>query len=476
MGFRDETQALRSRIEILEAELDDAREQVERMRASHEEAEHLRERVAELEAQLHGLEKKTAPARAKVARNVRRAALAAAAVALAGFGFYWMTDGGVDADATPRHGAIDLDTIDSRHTLQVNARGDHELVGCPGHVPSQPAVALRASEARSVQLWTESPSDTVLYVRTADGQTLCDDDSGDGFNARLELTLPEGESLVWVGTYASGGSANATLVVFDPSAPDATIAVDADPSLRTLTIDGGGQHRVSGTTVGALPAHGVDPQCPGSVPAQPHLTLDVREPIHGSLTASSEADLVLLVRRPDGTFACDDDSGSNLDPRVDEPFAPGTYRVWVGTYRADRSAEFDLSFTADTGPPPSDPDAPPRLGRWDLGAQSLLSFSDRVDGGSPVSSTQPQCRTLYGSSAPDLELSLAVAQTVTLSLTSDAWLGMLVEHPDGTQSCGASVDSRPAVWSAGSHRVWVGAPEPGAGTRFTLVAQTQAPQ
>jgi len=472
MGFRDETQALRSRIEILESELEDARAQVEAMRASHQEAERLRERVAELEAQLQGYREKAAPARASAARNLRRVALAGAAVALAGFGYFWLAVGDrVDVDAPPQHGTIDLAAIGDRHTLRVSARGEHDLDDCPGHVPSQPTVTLRTSEARSLQVWTESSSDTVLYVRTSDGQTLCDDDSGDGFNARLDLALPEGEHQVWVGTYASGGSANATLVVGHPR-PSA-IELGAEPSIRGLTIDGGGQHRVTGRTVGSLPANRPAPACIGHVPRLPHVTLDVRQPTRGSLVAHGEADLVLLVRRPDGTFACDDDSAGSLDPRVLETFTPGIYRVWVGTYAQDRSAEFELSFTVDTGPPPSDPSAPPRLGRWDLGAQSLLSFSDRVDGRSPMSSTQPECRTLYGSPAPDLELSLTAAQTVTLSLTSDAFLGMLVEHPDGTQSCGAPIDSQPAAWSAGRHRVWVGAPEPGAGTRFTLVAQTQ---
>jgi len=474
MGFRDETQALRSRIEILEAELDDARAQVEQMRDSHLEAERLRARVAELEAQLEQFRKKAAPARAKTARNVRKIVVAAGAVAVACAGFFIVQyEPDPDAGSPPQHGTIDLDAMDGRHAQPVQARGVLQLDDCSGYVPNAPTVTLRNASRRTVQLWTESASDTVLYVRTAGGETLCDDDSGDGFNARLELTLPEGEHQVWVGTYAARSSANATLVVANPLAPEPTIALGSEPSLRALTLDGAGQHRVRGRTVGSLPASRAAADCPGHVPSQPHLTLDVREPTRATLHAHSETDLVLLVRRPDGSFACADDSNGSLDPSVTDAFTPGAHRVWVGTYSASGTADFDLSITAEPGAPPGDPDAPPRLGRWDLGAQSLLSFSDRVDGRSPLSSTQPECRTLHGSVAPDLELSLTEAQTVTLSLTSDARLGMLVEHPDGTQSCGATIDSQPAAWSAGNHRVWVGAPEPGAGTRFTLVAQTQ---
>lgn len=48
---------------------------------------------------------------------------------------------------------------------------------------------------------------------------------------------------------------------------------------------------------------------------------------------SAEVDLTLVVRAPDGTYYCDDDSGGELDPMltIENP-RTGEYAIWVGTY------------------------------------------------------------------------------------------------------------------------------------------------
>lgn len=48
---------------------------------------------------------------------------------------------------------------------------------------------------------------------------------------------------------------------------------------------------------------------------------------------SDEVDLTLLVRNPDGSVTCDDDSGEGHDPRIQDSWPPGSHQVWVGSFR-----------------------------------------------------------------------------------------------------------------------------------------------
>ncbi|HJL49370.1 MAG TPA: hypothetical protein RMG45_26165, partial [Polyangiaceae bacterium LLY-WYZ-15_(1-7)] len=55
-------------------------------------------------------------------------------------------------------------------------------------------------------------------------------------------------------------------------------------------------------------------------------------------------DTTLVVRKPDGTFVCDDDS-EGMNPMVTGSFPPGQYRVWVGSYQQGQNAAYRLGFS-----------------------------------------------------------------------------------------------------------------------------------
>ncbi len=478
MAFRDETEALRARIEALEGELGDARDQIAALEREREDASALRARVAELERELakHRPPPRTPADDARRAQRIRLGLGIAAVVGVAAVGWLSLRElAGPDPDAPPERGVVTLDDAPMPPALSGEAHGDAEIEsGCRGFASASPFVALRTAEGRRARIWTESGADLVLYVRTADGRVICDDDSGEGMNPSLVADLGPGDHAVWVGTYSQGASAPFSLRVDARRPAEARIDLAAPATLGDVHVTGVDRHVRDGRTIGDLPAANAQPGCAGHVPAAPHLDLVVDAPGTARIMARGPEDLVMMVRRPDGTFVCDDDAGGDYDPLIIEPLRLGRYRVWVGTYGAGREGEFQLSVDVDRADQP-DPNAPPRLGRWNLDGESLLSFSERVDGQSPVSSTHPECRTLYGSNTADLELALSEASNVTLSLTSDAFLGVLVEHPDGTQTCDVPTRTQPHTWEAGTHRVWVAAPEPGAGASFTLVVQTVAP-
>lgn len=475
MAFRDETEALRAHIESLEGELADARDRVAALEREAAEASALRERIADLERELakHAPRPRPANAEARKKRSIAGGLAVAGVVGVAAVGYFATQElSGPDPDEAPERGVITLDDAPLLPALDGEAHGDGELgSGCSGYVPASPFVTLRTTEARRTHLWTESSADLVLYVETADGRVICDDDSGEGMNPSLIADLGPGDHHVWVGTYSQGASAPFSLRVDGRTPDEVQLALDAPPSLGTVVVTGVDRHVRDGRTSGDTPATQTQPGCAGHVPSTPHLDLVVDAPGTARIMARGPEDLVMLVRRPDSTFVCDDDGAGDLDPLVIEPLQMGRYRVWVGTFHPGRTAEFQLSVDVDA-PNRPDPDAPPRLGRWNLDGESLLSFSERVDGQVPVSSTHPECRTLYGSVTPDLELALGEARNVTLSLTSDTLLGVLVEHPDGTQTCDVPTRTAPHTWDAGTHRVWVAAPEPGSTESFTLVVQT----
>ncbi len=89
----------------------------------------------------------------------------------------------------------------------------------------------------------------------------------------------------------------------------------------------------TGSAGGATEASSWSADCRGYVPASPQHTLtasgafpNLRVVVNGG-----SADLTIVVRRPDGTFMCNDDF-EGLNPGVEGPFAPGAYQIFVGTY------------------------------------------------------------------------------------------------------------------------------------------------
>ncbi|MEX0731989.1 MAG: hypothetical protein WED00_15690 [Aquisalimonadaceae bacterium] len=102
------------------------------------------------------------------------------------------------------------------------------------------------------------------------------------------------------------------------------MGANADSEPSPITIMAGGRQR-------ADLIHG---DCTGFIQKA---TADVNLDYRGDATelfihARSATDTTLVVRAPDGTIHCDDDT-MNFDPMVSFPDARnGVYRIWVGTF------------------------------------------------------------------------------------------------------------------------------------------------
>jgi hypothetical protein len=96
-----------------------------------------------------------------------------------------------------------------------------------------------------------------------------------------------------------------------------------DPVTRTITAGG------------PIPVD-VSPACDyGWVANEPDLKLHYEAGGEFSLYiyAESDDDVILLINAPDGSWVCDDDSHTGLDPlvRFSIPLS-GRYDIWVGTF------------------------------------------------------------------------------------------------------------------------------------------------
>ncbi|WP_425230038.1 hypothetical protein [Sphingomonas sp.] len=139
-----------------------------------------------------------------------------------------------DPSAASYNGEVTLTTgfTPDPHTRRVTAGGtiNAHVVGsqCTGFVGHQPdyKVTYRGSGATNnsgkvggggqlpLLIGVTSNADTTLAINGPDGRWYCDDDSGEGTNPLVTFSAPQsGRYDIFVGTYASGSTAPATLTV-----------------------------------------------------------------------------------------------------------------------------------------------------------------------------------------------------------------------------------------------------------------------
>ena len=111
-------------------------------------------------------------------------------------------------------------------------------------------------------------------------------------------------------------------------------------------------HIERGVSVGQIQASQMTQRqdCAGYISAQPNRVLVLGAPFPKlRVMVASETDTVLVIRKPDGSYFCNDDTdpGVVMNPTVEEQFAPGTYSVWVGTYGQGETAPYVLGITTD---------------------------------------------------------------------------------------------------------------------------------
>ncbi len=133
------------------------------------------------------------------------------------------------------------------------------------------------------------------------------------------------------------GLAIPALAQIAPVPPALRGAIGEPGMFAELELAGGfGEEQVAVEAGGTFPADEIDFGCFGNInPEAPDITLDFTRPGPVlNIFVRSDADTALVVRAPDGTWLCDDDT-LDLNPLVQIEFpASGRYRIWVGTLEA----------------------------------------------------------------------------------------------------------------------------------------------
>jgi hypothetical protein len=117
----------------------------------------------------------------------------------------------------------------------------------------------------------------------------------------------------------------------------------------TVTLTSGftpDPHVAQGTSGGSIDASTVNAACNGWISSTPDHLLAAGTPF-GNLRVMthSESDTTLVIQKPDGSYACNDDT-DGLNPLVVIANAPaGTYKIWIGSYAQGENASYKLGFS-----------------------------------------------------------------------------------------------------------------------------------
>lgn len=247
-------------------------------------------------------------------------------------------------------------------------RADAKSSECKGWIAEDPDhVLIAATEFSLMRLVVSAgEADTTLVVQRPDGVFLCDDDGGGSRQPLVSGAFAPGTYRIWVGTfepqtaspYRLGFSELPNTTAATLGAPGPAVAASGEASFGTTELAPGfmpDPHVVQGQSGGTVNASTLGPDCGGWISPRPDHLFIAREPFEQlHIVVRSDVDTTLILRRPDGGYVCDDDSGGDRNPTLVADLDAGTYQIWVGSYEQEQNANYDLGFSGRVGTTPSD--------------------------------------------------------------------------------------------------------------------------
>lgn len=400
----------------------------------------------------------------------------------------------LDPNAAPTAGTVQLGAQTAAPAMFPATAGgsiNGPLLGadCRGHYAAAPQLVLRVTTVQRVTVTSHGNDDLTLAIRQPSGLFRCDDDSGEGTNPRLELTLTPGVYPVWFGTFRESYTSHFEAVVeAEPlgSVPLANgLAVGTPPTLGAMALAGPSVTATrEGIAGGRVDANTLGSNCRGHIPAVPHLTLLATEARHLVLTTTSTTDLTMVVRDANGVLHCDDDSGEGSQPRIETYVTPGAVQVWVGVYSGDTRPPFTLSVQSEStgGVLPFanglSPMGPPTVTTLDLDRAGAVTRLQGLLGGSIDARTVAPGCTGWITPTPQLRMTMGVARRVTLTASGGVPVSLLARGPNGDMQCvDAHLGRTPTLaadFPVGATAVWVASPSPRLRTPFHLDVTAQS--
>jgi len=334
---------------------------------------------------------------------------------------------------------------------------------CPGYSRFDAADAvLTLDQAVSrFSVFAMSDRDLTMAVVTPSGQVLCNDDTYELMPAITVDGAEAGDYQVFVGGYSQGGTASYDLFASEGGPAFSNVIVDLNAEPRAgrvlFDIDAAGQGQLLAaaplTASESMESLPMGLYCPGFTDISAPdvvMTLDQAQPMI-SLYAMSQADLVLAVRAPDGSWSCNDDS-FNLNPGVTlQSAAAGDYLIYVGAYNPGATGSYNLY--ASMGSPnwqdaqPGDgmggaslnPAAEPAVGRLDFGPQTRIDprlIFDVAPSQTEAFGMGDGCAGFITPGQPDVVISAEPGlPQLMIYMVSDTDGTLVISGPDGRLYC-----------------------------------------
>lgn len=238
------------------------------------------------------------------------------------------------------------------------------------------------------------------------------------------------------------------------------IGLEENGAATVATVDLPVSRTLSGDTDDDVDASGIQGTglCRGSIPRRPQFVLRAQQPMRVRLAVSAPIDSVMVVRRPDGTYVCDDDTAGDLDPLIETEVGAGDTRVWVGEFSDDGSS-FTLQLDVEEGA--IDPARPPSLAAIVANGPITEAYPGHTRGSVAIGAMGPGCRGAVPA-GPHLTVQASERQLVRF-VTSDnsGDVVMMVRSPSGAIACdddggGGGNPQLDVMLEPGVTAVWVG--------------------
>lgn len=278
-----------------------------------------------------------------------------------------------------------------------------------------------------------------------------------------------------------------------PVAPAVPVAAAGGASnFGTVTVAPGFMPDPSvarGTSGGAIQASTLNPQCRGWVSQTPdHILMATGQfAMLRVMVNGGSADTTLVIQRPDGSYNCDDDT-EGRNPVFQGNFAPGAYKVWIGSYTQGENAAYTLGISELGSVNPSSLPAPAGAAPSGATAATASNFgtisinpgfmpdpnmSRGTSGGAIQASTlNSTCRGWVSSTPDHIFMAAGNFTNLRVLVGSDQDTTLVIQRPDGQYMCNDDTEgTNPIVSGAfppGAYKIWIGSYNQGQNSAYRL--------
>ncbi|MBI1256321.1 MAG: hypothetical protein GC204_02515 [Chloroflexi bacterium] len=256
---------------------------------------------------------------------------------------------------------------------------------CAGYTTNAPSFRVnwagQSTRLRFLFAPLDDNQDAALIVQGADGSWVCNRDFAGGYNRpQAEFINPvAGDYNIWVSSETAPaeqiiGVLYVTEKQWSPETVPSAVTAPTDPitgltpATSAFAFDAAAPdpYIIPGSLGGGdIDVGAQNKACPGSYESQPSFGFILPQPTPFLriffVSTEPKADAALIVRMPDGTWYCNDDSFNSKQPTVDVigNFSTGGVSVWIGSL--DATTIPGTLYLTHGGANPRNPTRPPPI-------------------------------------------------------------------------------------------------------------------